>query len=74
MHPKSETLLIPERELLVEKMLYAGTDPKSYITEYTLVNEEKRAAETCFGWDPKFPKPCTLNAQIPHGHKGQVDL
>ena len=23
-----------------EKMLYSGTDPKSYITEYTLVYEE----------------------------------
>ena len=25
-----------------EKMLYSGTDPESYITEYTLVYEEKR--------------------------------
>ena len=24
-----------------EKMLYSGTDPESYITEYTLVYEEK---------------------------------
>ena len=24
-----------------EKMLYAGTDPESYITEYTLVYEDK---------------------------------
>jgi len=24
----------------VEKMLYAGTDPESYITEYTLVYED----------------------------------
>ena len=23
-----------------ERMLYSGTDPESYITEYTLVNEE----------------------------------
>ena len=26
-----------------EKMLYSGTDPESYITEYTLVYEEKFA-------------------------------
>ena len=25
-------------------MLYSGTDPESYITEYTLVYEDKRAA------------------------------
>ena len=25
-----------------EKMLYSGTDPESYITEYTLVYEEKQ--------------------------------
>jgi len=25
-------------------MLYSGTDPESYITEYTLVNEEKQFA------------------------------
>ena len=25
-----------------EKMLYSGTDPESYITEYTLVYEEQR--------------------------------
>jgi len=24
-----------------EKMLYAGTDPESYITEYTLLYEDK---------------------------------
>ena len=27
-----------------EKMLYAGTDPASYITEYTSVYEDKKAA------------------------------
>jgi len=27
-----------------EKMLYSGTDPESYITEYTSVYEEKRPA------------------------------
>ena len=30
-----------------EKMLYSGTDPESYITEYTLVYEEKRALSGC---------------------------
>jgi len=25
-----------------EKMLYSGTDPESYITEYSLVYEDKR--------------------------------
>ena len=26
-------------------MLYSGTDPESYITEYTLVYEEKRPVD-----------------------------
>jgi len=26
-----------------EKMLYSGTDPESYITEYTLIYEDKEA-------------------------------
>jgi len=30
-----------------EKMLYAGTDPESYITEYTLVNEDTVSDVVC---------------------------
>ena len=30
------------REREPEKMLYSGTDPESYITEYTLVYEDKK--------------------------------
>ena len=29
-----------------EKMLYSGTDPESYITEYTLVYEDKQLSPT----------------------------
>ena len=33
-----------------EKMLYSGTDPESYITEYTLVYEDQRQMEPLV-WD-----------------------
>jgi len=31
-----------------EKMLYSGTDPEPYITEYTLVYEDNRVPEIAF--------------------------
>ena len=35
-----------------EKMLYSGTDPESYITQYTSVYEERRLA-----WEHTRPIP-----------------
>jgi len=32
-------------------MLYSGIDPESYITEYTLVNEEFYLLFIVYGWE-----------------------
>ena len=36
-----------------EKMLYSGTDPESYITDYTFVYEDKQRATDRPGPSPK---------------------
>ena len=36
-----------------EKMLFTGTDPESYITEYTLVHEDSIRIDGV--WTPRLP-------------------
>ena len=47
-------------------MLYSGTDPESYITEYTLVYEENRLIHVNFGESVHFQRanPSASKARI----------
>ena len=49
-----------------EKMLYAGTDPESYITEYTLVDAVHctRARHFCLGCDNACPVVSSLAQRL----------
>jgi hypothetical protein len=52
-------------------MLYSGTDPESYITEYTLVYEDKREVHICWPRNQNATAPEQCLARKLHGRHGQ---